>query len=52
MFTWDVLKDHVKLAEDIVDNDRAMFVSRTSAGATEKLPCSENLSISSSSYDM
>ena len=29
-----------------------MFESRTSAGATEKLPCSENLSISSWSYDM
>ena len=29
-----------------------MFESRISAGATEKLPCSENLSISSWSYDM
>ena len=29
-----------------------MFESRISVGATEKLPCSENLSISSWSYDM
>ena len=29
-----------------------MFESRISAGAIEKLPCSENLSISSWSYDM
>ena len=29
-----------------------MFESRISAGSTEKLPCSENLSISSWSYDM
>ena len=29
-----------------------MFESRISAGATEKLPCSENLSISSWSYDV
>ena len=29
-----------------------MFESRISAGATEKLPCSENLSISSWSSDM
>ena len=29
-----------------------MFESRISAGGTEKLPCSENLSISSWSYDM
>ena len=29
-----------------------MFESRISAGATENLPCSENLCISSWSYDM
>ena len=29
-----------------------MFESRISAGVTEKLPCSENLRISSWSYDM
>ena len=34
------------------NNYRTMFESRLSAGATEKLPCSENLSISSWSYDM
>ena len=41
-----------EISKDIVDNYRTMFESRISAGATEKLPCSENLSISSRSYDM
>ena len=41
-----------EISKDIVDNYRTMFESRISAGATEKLPCSENLSISSWSYDM
>ena len=41
-----------EISKDIVDNYRAMFESRISAGATEKLPCSENLSVSSWSYDM
>ena len=41
-----------EISKDIVDNHRAMFESRISAGATEKLPCSENLCISSWSYDM
>ena len=36
----------------MVDNYRTMFESRISEGATEKLPCSENLRISSWSYDM
>ena len=46
--------DHVpcEISKDIVDNYRTMFESRISAGATEKLPCSENPSISSWSYDM
>ena len=39
-------------SKDIVDNYRTMFESRISTGATEKLPCSQNLSISSWSYDM
>ena len=34
------------------DNYRTMFESRLSAGANEKLPCSENLNISSWSSDM
>ena len=38
--------------KDIVDSYRTMLQSRISAGATEKLPCSENMSISSWSYDM
>ena len=39
-----------EISKDIVDNYRTMFESRISA--TEKLPCSENLSISSWSCDM
>ena len=39
-------------SKDIFDNYRTMFESRISAGASEKVPCSENLSISSWSYDM
>ena len=41
-----------ELCKDIVDNYRTMFESRISAGPTEKFPCSENLCISSWSYDM
>ena len=41
-----------EISKGIVDNYRTMFESRISAGATEKLPCSENLRISSWSYDM
>ena len=41
-----------EISKDTVDNYRTMFESRISAGATEKLPCSENLSISSWSYVM
>ena len=41
-----------EIRKDVVDNYRTMFESRISAGATEKLPCSENLCISSWSYDM
>ena len=41
-----------EISKDIVDNCRTMFESRIYAGATEKLPCSENLRISSWSYDM
>ena len=45
-------KRQCEISKDMVDNYRAMFESRISAGATEKLPCSENLRISSWSYDM
>ena len=38
--------------KDIIDNYRSMFESRISAGETEKLTCSENLCISSWSYEM
>ena len=41
-----------EISKDIVDNYRTMFESRISAGATEKLPFSENLCISSWSYEM
>ena len=36
-----------EISKDIVDNYRATFESRISAGATEKLPYSENFRISS-----
>ena len=39
-------------SKDIVDNYRTMFESRISAGATEKLPYSENFRISSWSDDV
>ena len=39
-------------SKDIVENYRTVFESRISARATEKLPCSENMCISSWSYDM
>ena len=35
-----------EMSKDIVDNYRTTFESRISAGATEKLPCSENMCIS------
>ena len=41
-----------EISKDTVDNYRTMFESRISAGATKKLPCSENIRISSWSYDM
>ena len=41
-----------EIRKDIVDNYRTMFESRISAGASENLACSENLSISLWSYDM
>ena len=51
MYTWCVLKDN-EVSKVINDSCRTMFESRIFAGATEKLPCSENLRISSWSYDM
>ena len=38
------------ISKDIVNNYRAMFESRISAGGTTKLPYSENFRISSWSY--
>ena len=52
MSTWVALKDNAKLCKDIVDNDRTMFESRISAGATEKLPSSETSKIPKWSNDM
>ena len=40
-----------EISKDTVDNSRAMFGSRISAGRTEKLPYSENLRSSSWSYE-
>ena len=39
-------------SKDTVDNYRTMFESRISAGRTDKLPFTQNLRISSWSYDM
>ena len=41
-----------EISKDIVDNYRTMFGSRISAGRSEKLQYSENLRISSRSYNM
>ena len=41
-----------EISKDMVDNYRTMCESRISAGGTEKLPYSENVRISSWSYDM
>ena len=41
-----------EISKDIVDNYRAMFESRISAGRSEKLPYPQNLRTSSWSYDM
>ena len=41
-----------EISQDIGHNYRTMFESRISAEATEKLPCSEHLCISSWSYEM
>ena len=41
-----------EMSKDIVDCCRTMFESRICAGATDKLPYSENIRISSWSYDM
>ena len=48
----DCTQRQCEISKDIVDKYRTMFESRISAGATENLPCSENLCISSWSYDM
>ena len=41
-----------EISKDVVDNYRTFSESRISEGAMNILPCSENLSISSWSYDM
>ena len=48
----DCTRRPCEISKDIVDNYRAMFESRISAGGTEQLPYSENFRISSWSYDM
>ena len=50
MYTWNVLKDNVKKAKILLTITEPCFESRISAGGAEKLPCSENLRISSWSY--
>ena len=49
---WGCTQRQCENSKDIVNNHRTMSKSRISVGATEKWPCSENLSISSWSYDM
>ena len=51
VFLWCTQRQ-CEIGTDIVDNHRAMFESRISAGRTEQLPYSENFRISSWSYDM
>ena len=46
------IQRHCEISKDIVDNHRAKFESRVSAGWTEKLPYSENIRISSWSCDV
>ena len=52
MFNLGCTQRPCEISKDIVDNYRTMFESSISAGATENLPWSENLSISSWSYDL
>ena len=52
MCTLGCTQRQCEISKDIIDKYRTMFESRISAGATEKLPCLENLCISSWSYDM
>ena len=52
MNTWGCSRSQCETSKDIVNNYRTMFESRISAGAIEKLPCSETLCISSWSCDM
>ena len=51
IYTWAALKANV-ISNDIVDNYRTMFESRTWAVRTEKLPFTQNLHILSWSYNM
>ena len=43
---------HCEISKDTVDNYRIMFESRISTEGVEKLPFTQNLRISSWSYDM
>ena len=57
IFPWSCIlglhsKRQCEVSQDIVDNHRTMFESRISAVRTEKLPFTQNLRISSWSYDM
>ena len=48
----ECIQRQCEISKDIVDNYRTMSETRISAGATEKLPYSENLRFSSWSCDM
>ena len=49
---WGCTRRHCETRKHVVDNYRTMFESRISAAGTAKPPSSENLRISSWSYDM
>ena len=52
MYTWDVLKDNLREAKILLTITEPCLNHEFPQGATEKLPCSENIRISSWSYDM
>ena len=52
MYIWGVLKDNVKQAKILLTITEPCLNPEFPQRATQQLPCSENLCISSWSYDM
>ena len=52
MYIWDGTQRQCEISKDMVENYRTMFGSLSSEVRTDKLTCSENICISSWSYDM